>query len=57
MSDLPKSATLNTPEALELVLRWPIFFSAVGEDDKPEMAESTLLRSEVVSMASEDMLS
>ena len=52
---LPSSAMLKTPETLELVLRWPIFFSAVGDDDKPEMAESTLVRSEVVSMASEDM--
>ena len=54
---LPRSAMLKTPDALELVLRWPIFFSAVGEDDKPEMAESTLLRSEVVSMASDDIMS
>ena len=53
---LPNSAILKTPETLELVLRWPIFFSAVGDEDKPEMAESTLVRSEVVSMASEDIV-
>ena len=52
---LPRSAILKTPEALELVLRWPIFFSAVGEEDKPEIAESTLVRSEGISTASEDM--
>ena len=35
---------LYTPVALELVLRWP-FFSSVGDEDKPEMAESTFVRS------------
>lgn len=38
---------LYTPAALELALRWPIFFSSVGDDDKPETAESTLVRSDV----------
>lgn len=37
---------LYTPAALELALRWP-FFSSVGDEDKPEMAESTLVRSDV----------
>ena len=37
---------LYTPVALELALRCP-FFSSGGEDDKPEMAESTLVRSAV----------
>ena len=50
---LPKSAILNTPLALELLLRC---FVAVGEEDKPEMAESTLVKSEGISTASEDMM-
>ena len=37
---------LYTPAALELALRWP-FFSSVGDEDKPETAESTLVRSDV----------
>lgn len=37
---------LYTPAALELALRCP-FFSSVGDDDKPETAESTLVRSAV----------
>ena len=36
---------LYTPAALELARRWLIFFSSVGEDDNPEMAESTLVSS------------
>ena len=36
---------LYTPAALELARRWPIFFSSVGEDDRPEMAESTFVSS------------
>lgn len=39
---------LYTPAALELALRCP-FLSSGGEDDKPEMAESTLVRGAVVS--------
>ena len=38
---------LYTPAALELARRCPIFFSSVGELDKPEMAESTLVSSAV----------
>lgn len=38
---------LYTPAALELALRCPIFFSSVGDEDKPETAESTLVRSDV----------
>ena len=47
---------LYTPAALELALRCPFTgpFSSVGDDDKPEMAESTLVRSE--GAASTDML-
>ena len=47
---------LYTPAALELALRCPFAgpFSSVGDDDKPEMAESTLVRSE--GAASTDML-
>ena len=39
---------LYTPAALELALRCPFTgpLSSVGDDDKPEMAESTLVRSE-----------
>lgn len=47
---------LYTPAALELALRCPFTgaLSSGGEDDKPEMAESTLVRSE--GAASTDML-
>lgn len=41
---MPKSLMLNTPGTLELVLRWPILCST-GEDERPDMAESTLVRS------------
>lgn len=53
--DLPKSAMLYTPAALELALRCPFTgaLSSGGDDDKPEMAESTLVRSE--GAASTDM--
>lgn len=46
---------LYTPAALELALRCPFTgaLSSVGDDDKPEMAESTLVRSE--GAASTDM--
>lgn len=37
---------LYTPAALELALLCP-FFSSIGDDDKPETAESTLVRSAV----------
>ena len=47
---------LNTPAALELALRCPIFFSSGGEDDKPEMAESTLVRGDAVSAMTDDSL-
>lgn len=42
---------LYTPAALELALRWPLTMplSSGGEDDKPEMAESTLVRGSTVS--------
>ena len=42
--DGPRSAMLYTPVALELALRWP--FDSVGDDERPETPESTLLRSE-----------
>ena len=45
-SDLPRSVILYTPAALELALRCP-FFSSGGDDEKPEMAESTLVSSAV----------
>ena len=47
---------LYTPAALELALRCPLIWvlSSIGDDDKPEMAESTLVRSE--GAASTDML-
>ena len=47
---------LYTPAALELALRCPLTgpLSSVGDDDRPEMAESTLVRSE--GAASTDML-
>ena len=47
---------LYTPAALELALRCPFTgaLSSVGDDDKPEMAESTLVRSE--GAASTDIL-
>ena len=47
---------LYTPAALELALRCPFTgtLSSGGEDDKPEMAESTLVRSE--GAASTDMV-
>ena len=35
---------LHTPVALELALRCPFTSFSGGEDDKPETAESTLLR-------------
>ncbi len=56
LHDLPKSAMLYTPAALELALRCPFTgaLSSGGDDDKPEMAESTLVRSE--GAASTDML-
>lgn len=38
---------LYTPAALELALRWPLTPSLGGDDDKPETAESTLVRSTV----------
>ena len=41
--DSPKSLTFQTPFALLLARRCPSFFSSVGEDDMPEIAESTLL--------------
>jgi hypothetical protein len=44
---------LYTPAALELALRCP-FLSAGGEDDKPEMAESTLVRGDSVSAMIDD---
>lgn len=44
---------LYTPAALELALRWP-FFSSGGDDDKPETAESTLVRSAVSADMVED---
>ena len=42
---------LYTPAALELALRCPLTIplSSGGEDDKPEMAESTLVRGSTVS--------
>ena len=47
---------LYTPAALELALRCPFTgpLSSGGDDDKPEMAESILVRSE--GAASTDML-
>ena len=53
--DLPKSAMLYTPAALELALRCPFTcaLSSGGDDDKPEMAESTFVRYE--GAASADM--
>lgn len=50
---------LYTPAALELALRCPFTgaLSSGGDDDKPEMAESTLVRSEgAACAASTDML-
>jgi len=44
---------LYTPAALELALRCP-FLSAGGDDDKPEMAESILVRGDAVSAMIED---
>ena len=43
---------LYTPAALELALLCPLFSSFGGDDDKPETAESTLVRSAV----SDDMI-
>ena len=42
---------LYTPAALELALRCPLTapLSSGGEDDKPEIAESTLVRGSTVS--------
>lgn len=47
----PKSLILYTPAALELALRCPLTapLSSGGEDDKPDTAESTLLRGTIVS--------
>lgn len=40
--DSPKSLMLNTPAALELALRCPLTgVLSGGDDDKPEIAEST----------------
>ena len=36
---------LYTPAALELALRWPL--CSGGDDDKPDTAESILVRSDV----------
>lgn len=49
--DLPRSIMLYTPAALELALRCPLTMplSSGGDDDKPEMAESTLVRGSTVS--------
>lgn len=49
--DLPKSLILYTPAALELALRCPLTIplSSGGDDDRPEMAESTLVRGSTVS--------
>lgn len=51
LNDLPKSLILYTPAALELALRCPLTIplSSGGDDDKPEMAESTLVRGSTVS--------
>ena len=46
-SDLPKSLILYTPAALELALRCPLISLLGGEDDKPDTAESTLVRADV----------
>lgn len=35
---------LYTPAALELALRWPFVSVLGGEDDRPETAESTLVK-------------
>ena len=51
-SNLPKSLMLYTPAALELALRWPLISLLGGEDDNPETAESTLVRTD----ASADIL-
>lgn len=46
---------LHTPVALELALRCPLVISLGGEDDKPETAESTLVRgAEVSAMVADD---
>lgn len=42
---LPRSAMLYTPAALELALRWPL--CSGGDEDKPDTAESTLVRFDV----------
>lgn len=39
--DLPKSLMLYTPGTLELVLRCPLY--SVGDEDRPDTAESTLV--------------
>ncbi len=49
-NDLPRSLMLYTPVTLLLVRRCCIFLSSigdVGEDDKPETAESILVSSAV----------
>ena len=45
--NIPRSLTLYTPVVLELALRCPFASLSGGEDDKPETAESTLLRGAV----------
>ena len=47
LSNLPRSLMLYTPAALELALRWPLISFWGGEDDKPDTAESTLVRADV----------
>ena len=44
---MPKSLMLKTPVALELVLLCLISFG--GDDERPSMAESTLVSGDVVS--------
>lgn len=50
--DSPRSAMLYTPAALELALLCPFTapLSSGGDDDKPEIAESTLVRGSTVSV-------
>ncbi len=47
LSYSPRSFMLYTPAALELALRWPLIPSLGGEDERPETAESTLVRAAV----------
>ncbi len=51
LTTVPKSLMLYTPAALELALRCPLTIplSSGGDDDRPEMAESTLVRGSTVS--------